>query len=655
MIINNNQYRLFWGDLHVHSGLSACFRYQGFRERFSFKGNDRELKIATIDECYRYAREETKFDFIALTDHDFNMTDADWKLAREKAAEFYEPGRFVTFSAYEWTSFAYGHYNVYYLTDDQPIFRFIPLKTKPHHERGMTPLQLWHHLTKNGAPAITIPHHPSTTFFLMEWDYHNPYLEPLVEITSIWGNFEYYGNPAQSTHTDNLPGYFVQDALARGYKLGFLGGSDDHFATPGTCNVTKPQQEKESLKASYPKKNPLGIGAEEAELNPLGEGWGAVYAKELTRESIFEALKHRRCYATTCAKILLDFQVDGHMMGEEYVISEPQAYPEILAKVEGTQKIDRIDLIKNGRTLYTHKGKGTTESFRHVDEKVTSVENYYYIRVVQVDGKMAWSSPIWVTWKCLPDLKVSSTDIRVENNCIQAKIHNVGNCAAENVMVRFYKEIPFVKISRENPLSLKTCAGGSRVSPPFKGTLLWKERADAKTVKVSMRCRGGIEEHNFSGELQITGSKKYLVYPYFFALDVYGGDLFTDDGKGQIKWNVNTSSTFKGFDAIIEPDPYNNSYIFVNALVDGKPVPEYTWVGANNVKRIPFRLELDSYRDDVKLGRVQKIPRLLEGENVTVRVKVKQIPNKIFVVVDPLDVITELDEENNEAYNSFKK
>lgn len=641
----NNQYKLFWGDIHIHSGLSKCFRHSDFRRRFSFKGNDYELKIATIDECYRYAREESRFDFAALTDHDFNLTDSDWKLTREKAAEFYEPGRFVTFSAYEWTSYAYGHYNIYYLSDDQPIFRCLPVKSNPSQERGMNPFQLRDHLIKNGVPVMIIPHHVAVTHFPIEWDFYNPDIEPLVEITSLWGNFEYYGNPGQSKLSDTLPGYFVQDALARGYKLGFTGGSDDHFGTPGKLNVSFGRR-KEALRALFPKKNPLGIGAEEVELN--SEGYTAVYAKELTREAIFEALKNRRCYATTGARILLEFQIDGHMMGEEYAILELGAYPEILVKVEGTQKVDRIYLIKNGRTLYTHKGEGMIESFRYVDEKITSMENYYYVRVIQVDGKIAWSSPIWVTWKCLPDLKVSPSDIHIGKNCIKAKIHNLGNCAAENIIVRFYKGLPFVKILDAKLLSLKN-ASGSRTSPPFKGTLLWREHVNAKTVKLAIRWRGGTEKHNFSGELRIINFKKYFVHPYCFALNKFGGDLFIDDGNGQIKWNVNTYSTFKGLDIIIKPDLYKNSYILVKSLMDGKPRPEYTWVGMNNVKHIPFKLELVKYRDDMQLGRDHKILRLAEGENVTIHIKIAQIPNKIFVIVDPLNTITELNEENNEA------
>ncbi|MBC7289444.1 MAG: DUF3604 domain-containing protein, partial [Armatimonadetes bacterium] len=41
---------------------------------------------------------------------------------------------------------------------------------------------------------------------------------------------------------------------------------------------------------------------------------------------------------------------------------------------------------------------GTTEvSFRWRDEKLSPGTSWYYLRVMQTDGEMAWSSPIWVT------------------------------------------------------------------------------------------------------------------------------------------------------------------------------------------------------------------------------------------------------------------
>ncbi|RLE73607.1 MAG: hypothetical protein DRJ44_08785, partial [Thermoprotei archaeon] len=55
----------------------------------------------SVDLFYEYARDKARLDFAALTDHDFQLSDEDWKLVRKKAWEWYSPGRFVTFSAYE--------------------------------------------------------------------------------------------------------------------------------------------------------------------------------------------------------------------------------------------------------------------------------------------------------------------------------------------------------------------------------------------------------------------------------------------------------------------------------------------------------------------------------------------------------------------------
>ncbi|UCE10735.1 MAG: CehA/McbA family metallohydrolase, partial [Candidatus Thorarchaeota archaeon] len=644
----SRSYEVFYGDIHIHSGLSRCFRHGPFRKRFSFKGDDRELNIATIDECYRYAREESEFDFAALADHDFHMSDSDWELAKRKAAEFHEPGRFVTFSAFEWTSSAYGHYNVYYLTEDQPLFRCVPFGTQASRERGMTPAQLWRHLEENRAQAITIPHHVAVTHFPLEWDFYSPNLEPVVEITSVWGNFEFNGNPGQGKLSDSLPGYFVQDALSRGYKLGIVGGSDNHWGTPGSASPRPlTQKRRKVLGTLYPEKNPLGMGIEEIGRNTLGDGFTAVLAEELTRKSIMDALKRRRCYATTCAKIVLDFHVDGHPMGEEYTISDPKAYPEILAHVEGTQDIERIDLVKNGTTLYSQRGRSQKESLSYMDDQVTSANNYYYIRVVQADRRMAWSSPVWVTWKCLPDLKICKADLQIGGNIVQARIHNIGNSVAENFAVSFYERVPFARISDEAPIALKTSGEEGNV-PPFKGTLLWKQHLRANTIKVSLRMRGGAERHNFSGELQINSFKKYFVQPYLFTLKKFGGDLFTDDGNGRIRWNLNTGSTLKGLDMVVKPDRYRDSHVIVNPLMDGKPCTECTWVGLSNVNRIPFKIELNRYDEDLKL-RDLNIAELLEGKTMTLEFGVESMPDELYVIADPQNSVTESDEENNEA------
>ena len=87
----------------------------------------------------------------------------------------------------------------------------------------------------------------------------------LIEVYSEWGEFE----------------WFLREALEKGYQVGFTAGSDDHKGRPG---------------AAPPGSGSFGVYG----------GLTCIYASELTREGLWEALKARRCYGTTGQRILLD-------------------------------------------------------------------------------------------------------------------------------------------------------------------------------------------------------------------------------------------------------------------------------------------------------------------------------------------------------------
>ena len=132
-------------------------------------------------------------------------------------------------------------------------------------------------------------------------------LEKLVEIYSTWGNQEYpfnEGNPipprykfyGHGPHAREKgvvlekKGSFVRDALEKGYKLGFTAGGDDH----------------------------LGIfpsGPIEIENGLYKPGIMGLWAKELSRESLWEALHQRRCYGTTGPRVIIEFYLEQFFMG----------------------------------------------------------------------------------------------------------------------------------------------------------------------------------------------------------------------------------------------------------------------------------------------------------------------------------------------------
>ena len=130
-------------------------------------------------------------------------------------------------------------------------------------------------------------------------------LERLIEITSGHGTF----------------GFFGDKYLANGFKVGFIGSTDNHNGHPGYT----------------------GIGNQQ-----LG-GLAAVLAPENTTPALFAAMRSRSTYATTGERILLDADLDGRPMGSAVPLSTDRR---LRLRASGTQPIDSVDVIKNGRVIY---------------------------------------------------------------------------------------------------------------------------------------------------------------------------------------------------------------------------------------------------------------------------------------------------------------
>jgi hypothetical protein len=68
--------------------------------------------------------------------------------------------------------------------------------------------------------------------------------------------------------------------------------------------------------------------------------------------------------------------------------------------VLGTGAIEHVDVIRNGKVEHAAKPDKDGDQVRFRWDDPAPVKgakaSYYYVRVVQKDGQMAWSSPIWV-------------------------------------------------------------------------------------------------------------------------------------------------------------------------------------------------------------------------------------------------------------------
>ena len=156
------------------------------------------------------------------------------------------------------------------------------------------------------------------------------------------------GAPRANSQEDSIGGWrpkgFVSAALDKGYRLGFE-ASSDHISTH----------------MSY----------------------ANLYVKDLTRESVLDALKKRHVYAAT-DEILADVESGTHMMGDEFSTADA---PTLKIKLRGTSKFAKITIIRDGRFVYSASPNTQEVEFSWRDNQPQKDKtSYYYVRGEQDDG-----------------------------------------------------------------------------------------------------------------------------------------------------------------------------------------------------------------------------------------------------------------------------
>jgi hypothetical protein len=119
-------------------------------------------------------------------------------------------------------------------------------------------------------------------------------------------------------------------------------------------------------------------------------------AEEFSRKGLVDAMRKRHTYAAT-DNIVLDVRAGNlGVMGDEIRTAKPSFGVTVL----GTGAIDKVEVIRNGAVVHTERPANKAAESRFKWEDPSPVErekaSYYYVRVIQKDGHMAWASPIWV-------------------------------------------------------------------------------------------------------------------------------------------------------------------------------------------------------------------------------------------------------------------
>lgn len=290
-----------------------------------------------------------------------------WQELQKIAQEFYHPGKFTTFVAYEWTANTNGsnlHRNVIFRNEHVP-------KLPASYFEAKTPEQLWTQLRdscRGQCEVLVIPHNSNQSNG-MQFTPNNEdgspltvdqallrnQMEPLVEIIQAKGESEChtgFGTKDELCNFEKLerrpvcPGAegnliapdcaelcdmngkpdgciwarnYIRNALKDGlllddklgvnpFKFGFIGSTDTHNGTPGA-----------TAEDSYNGHHGIDDGTPTARASPIkvkhftphrlkgSGGLAGVWAEENTRDSIFAALKRRETFGTSGTRMLVRF------------------------------------------------------------------------------------------------------------------------------------------------------------------------------------------------------------------------------------------------------------------------------------------------------------------------------------------------------------
>jgi hypothetical protein len=351
--VDGEHYTLLFGNLHEHSIISRCWS---------------DCSDGDLHDNYRYGMDVEGYDFVAMTDHGYDLYEAAWRQTR-RAARFHTQGEhFIGLAAYEWTRSGEdrpegsGHRNVVFASDEDAARILLDSGNVAHKDSPETdrPEKLWAFLRERGITAVTIPHHTADKQHPMDWDSHDAEYQCVVEIFQCRQSCEHAGCPRETPNKTSHPGCYVQDALQRGYRFGFV-ASGDH--------------------------------------NSMGDGVAAVLVREVSQAGIVEALRARRCYATTGDHMFIDFRVNDHCMGTAISGEGPAS---LSLEAEGTAPITDVVIFRNTEpfvhlTADDLRDTGTSLKLQYTDDGQRDTEAWYYARVIQENNQIAWSSPIWLS------------------------------------------------------------------------------------------------------------------------------------------------------------------------------------------------------------------------------------------------------------------
>ncbi|MGG3560211.1 DUF4350 domain-containing protein [Neobacillus rhizosphaerae] len=395
---------------------------------------------------------------------------SDWQLTKDLAKE-YTNNDYVVFPAFEMTSTTWGHSNVFG-TDN-----FIDRKMNNGKYQDLNQYYAWVLTYDNIVAQFNHPDMSANAFNnFMPYDQKVDKLFTMLEVGNGSGHYGYA----------NAEKKFFS-ALDLGWHIAPTYGEDNHDGTWGqTMNRT------------------------------------VIVSKDLNQPSLLHAMQNMRVYMEEDPNFALDVLANGQYMGSvvtgntlKFDIKGSDAVAESNAIAEynflpgdykSDDRVQKVELISNGSKVVDTYEPMTKDFTWNPEVTVTGGQQWFVVKITQMDGEQIYSSPIWTEEKDV-DVRVSGLEVAgdaiVSGNpaTLEAGISNLGKTELSNLNVKFYYD----EVKENNLIGTKSIAS---ILPKSvgKATVTWNSpiAGNHKLIAVVDTPQGDSPEDNtFTKDISI--------------------------------------------------------------------------------------------------------------------------------------------------------
>jgi hypothetical protein len=314
----------------------------------------------TYSDAYYLARDKANLDFFAITEHS-NMLDnnlecnienasfsKEWNNLIKQRNMFTSNREFIALNGFEMT-YPYkvndpiGHINIF--NSEGFVCAELPDMN----------LDNFYNLIYNQDNLIGQFNHPCDKFGKFNNLKYSPYGDSIISLIEV-------GNGYNSDMSKNIRSHdMYQLALDNGWHLAPTCNQDNHRVDFGIANEFRT----------------------------------VVLSTDLTKDGLYDALRHMRVYATEDKNIKVDYTINDLPMGSTISKSSKLNFSISVIDNDFEDKIEEIQVISNkGEIVKIKKFNSNLAKLEFTTKTIK--DRFYYVKVIQKNNKISVTAPIWV-------------------------------------------------------------------------------------------------------------------------------------------------------------------------------------------------------------------------------------------------------------------